>query len=60
MKSVETKNAPEAVGPFSQAITHEGMIYVSGCLGLDPSTRKLVSENVEEQGLFILLTSRFC
>ncbi len=54
MKSVESKEAPEAVGPFSQAIVDNGMVFVSGSLGLDPSSRKLVSENIEEQGSFHL------
>jgi 2-iminobutanoate/2-iminopropanoate deaminase len=43
-----TKRAPAAVGPDSQAIRAGGLLFVSGQLGLDPSTGKLV-EGVEAQ-----------
>ena len=38
MKSIATQNAPAAIGPYSQAIEANGTIYVSGQLGIDPST----------------------
>jgi 2-iminobutanoate/2-iminopropanoate deaminase len=47
-KVIATKNAPAAVGPYSQAIRAGGLLFVSGQLGLDPSTGKLV-EGVEAQ-----------
>ena len=37
MKKFNTKNAPAAIGPYSQAIEHEGIIYVSGQLPIDPA-----------------------
>eukprot|EP00244_Chara_vulgaris_P010714 TRINITY_DN5010_c0_g2_i1.p1 TRINITY_DN5010_c0_g2~~TRINITY_DN5010_c0_g2_i1.p1 ORF type:complete len:258 (+),score=51.87 TRINITY_DN5010_c0_g2_i1:258-1031(+) len=46
---VSTPNAPAALGPYSQAIKANGMLYVSGCLGLDPATMKFPSEDVSEQ-----------
>ena len=38
MKSIATQNAPAAIGPSSQAIEANGTVYVSGQLGIDPST----------------------
>jgi 2-iminobutanoate/2-iminopropanoate deaminase len=38
MKIIHTDNAPHAVGPYSQAITYNGLLFLSGQLGLDPST----------------------
>jgi 2-iminobutanoate/2-iminopropanoate deaminase len=47
-KVIATKSAPAAVGPYSQAIRAGGLVFVSGQLGLDPATGKLV-EGVEAQ-----------
>ena len=47
--TVYTKNAPEAVGPYSQAVTVNGLVYTSGQIALDPATGKLVGENIREQ-----------
>ena len=41
---IHTENAPAAVGPYSQAIAANGMIFVSGQLPLDPKTMKFVSD----------------
>ena len=38
MKAIATQNAPAAIGPYSQAIEVNGTVYVSGQLGIDPST----------------------
>ena len=43
---VHSDNAPAAIGPYSQAIKANGMIYLSGCLGMDPATKKLVEGGV--------------
>ena len=49
MERIYTENAPEAVGPYSQAVTLNGMVYTSGQIALDPATGKLVGENIREQ-----------
>jgi len=36
MKIITTKNAPQAIGPYSQAVEANGMIYTSGQIGLTP------------------------
>ena len=49
MKVIETKNAPAAIGPFSQAIEANGTVYVSGQLPLDPATMAFPSDDVKDQ-----------
>ena len=48
-KIIQTDKAPAAVGPYSQAVVHNGTVYVSGQLPLVPGTKKFVSDSVEEQ-----------
>ena len=45
---IQSKNAPAAIGPYSQAIMAGGLLYTSGQLGLDPETGTL-PESIEEQ-----------
>ena len=49
MKKIFTENAPAAVGPYSQAIEVNGMLYTSGQIPLDPATGTIVGGNVTEQ-----------
>ena len=46
---VQTDAAPAAIGPYSQAIKANGMLFLSGQIPLDPATGKLVAGGVEEQ-----------
>jgi 2-iminobutanoate/2-iminopropanoate deaminase len=46
---VHTDKAPKAIGPYSQAICTDTMIFTAGQLGLDPATGELVKGLVEEQ-----------
>lgn len=46
---IATTNAPEAIGPYSQAVKVNGFLYISGQLGLDPKTGKFPAEDVEAQ-----------
>ncbi|ATS00202.1 RidA family protein [Porphyromonas gingivalis] len=48
-KVINTKNAPAAIGPYSQAILMSNMLYASGQLGLDPATGNFVPGGVTEQ-----------
>ncbi len=48
MKTIQTDNAPKAVGPYSQAIETEQFIYCSGQIGIDPKTGSLV-DGIENQ-----------
>ena len=46
---IATANAPAAIGPYSQAVVHNGIAYVSGQIPLDPETGQLVTMSIEEQ-----------
>ncbi len=46
---IHTENAPAAVGPYSQGIVVNGMVYTSGQIALDPKTGKIVGTTIEEQ-----------
>ena len=46
---VATKDAPPAIGPYSQAIRAGGFIFASGQIALDPATGKLVEGDVKAQ-----------
>ncbi|XP_068668419.1 reactive Intermediate Deaminase A, chloroplastic [Aristolochia californica] len=48
-EAVQTEKAPAALGPYSQAIKANNLLFVSGVLGLVPETGKFVSDSVEEQ-----------
>lgn len=47
-EAIATKNAPAAIGPYSQAIKTDSLIYCSGQLPIDPATGKM-PEGVKEQ-----------
>ena len=48
-EAIQTDSAPKALGPYSQAVRHGSMLFVSGQLGLDPVTNHLVSDDIESQ-----------
>src|SRR5690606_39201735 len=48
-KVISSNNAPAAIGPYSQAIEANGMIFLSGVLPIDPATGLLVEGGVKEQ-----------
>ena len=49
MKQISTDKAPAAIGPYSQAISHGGLIFVSGQLPIDPATGLFPEGGVEAQ-----------
>ena len=49
MKKIHTEKAPAAVGPYSQAVVINGLIYTSGQIALDPVSGTLVGTTIEEQ-----------
>src|SRR5262245_8641818 len=48
-RPVSTPSAPGAIGPYSQAIVHAGLVYCSGQVALDPATKELAPGGIEEQ-----------
>jgi len=49
MKQINTEKAPAAIGPYSQAIEANNMVFVSGQLPIDPSTGNFVEGGAPEQ-----------
>ena len=47
--AIATKDAPAAIGPYSQAIRSGDMLFASGQIGLDPTTGQLVPGGIAEQ-----------
>ena len=50
-KVISTPNAPAALGPYSQAIEVNGMVFLSGQLPVDPATGEFVPGGIKEQTL---------
>jgi 2-iminobutanoate/2-iminopropanoate deaminase len=48
-QAVSTSGAPAAIGPYSQGIAVDGLVFCSGQVGLDPATGELVDGGVEAQ-----------
>ena len=48
-KTVQTTNAPAAIGPYSQAIVCGGLVFTSGQIPLDPATGNVVGTDIREQ-----------
>jgi 2-iminobutanoate/2-iminopropanoate deaminase len=46
---IQTPNAPQAIGPYSQAIRAGGLIFVSGQVPIDPKTGQFVAGGIAEQ-----------
>ena len=53
-KVVATEEAPKAIGPYSQAIVHNGLAYLSGQIPLDPATGQLVEGDIAIQTARVL------
>lgn len=48
-KIIKTANAPAAIGPYSQAVEMNGMLFISGQIAIDPATGKLVEGDITVQ-----------
>ncbi len=48
-KTVQTQNAPAAIGPYSQAMICGNMVFTSGQIPLDPATGTIVGDNIRDQ-----------
>ena len=46
---IATKDGPQAIGPYSQAIRANGFVFVSGQVAIDPSTQQIISGDVAAQ-----------
>lgn len=53
-KAVTSDKAPAAIGPYSQAITVNGMVYTSGVIPVDPETKQVDGTTIETQAARVL------
>ncbi len=54
MQTIHTEKAPSAIGPYSQAVKTNGLVFTSGQIALDPQTGALVAGGIDAQ------TKRVC
>lgn len=54
MEKININNAPAPVGPYSQAIKHNGLLFVSGQIPLDPITGTLVESGIEDEATQVM------
>lgn len=53
-KIISTKKAPQAIGPYSQAVEANGMLFISGQVPIDPETGAVVEGGIKEQTVQVL------
>ena len=49
MEKIYTKNAPDAIGPYSQAIKANGLVFTSGQIAIDPASGEVEATTIEAQ-----------
>ena len=49
MEKVYTKNAPDAIGPYSQAVKANGLVFTSGQIAINPATGNVEAQGIEVQ-----------
>lgn len=54
MKKIHTEKASAAIGPYSQAVVHNGVLYTSGQVPLDPVTGEIVGSDIQSQANQVL------
>ena len=59
MKAINSTKAPGAIGPYSQAVDLDGLIFISGQLPIDQNTRKFAESTIEEQAKQSLENMKF-
>ena len=53
-KIISTKNAPQAIGPYSQAVQYDNLLFVSGQIPIEPETGKIMIGSIKEQANKVL------
>ena len=53
-KIVYTKNAPDPVGPYSQAILTNNTLFISGQVALDPNNGEMINSSIEEETIQVM------
>lgn len=49
MEKIYTKNAPDAIGPYSQAVKANGLVFTSGQIAINPATGNVEATTIEAQ-----------
>ena len=58
LKPVHTDDAPQAIGPYSQAVVSDGWVFCSGQIPLDPATMELLDGDIADQTDLVLKNLR--
>ncbi len=53
-KIISTEKAPKAIGPYSQAVVLNGVVYCSGQIPLDPNSMEIVGKTAKEQAVQVM------
>ena len=53
-KIIETNNAPAPIGPYSQAVMANGVLYTSGQIAINPQTGELVNSSIEDETKMVM------
>ncbi|MBN1501135.1 MAG: RidA family protein [Spirochaetes bacterium] len=54
IKYINTKNAPAAIGPYTQAVKHGNLVFTSGQISIDPATGNFIEGSIEIQTIQVL------
>lgn len=54
-QAVSTENAPAAIGPYAQAIKIQGLIFTSGQIPVDPTTKQIAGESIQDQARQVMV-----
>ena len=49
IKKIYTEKAPQAVGPYSQAVVYNGLVYTSGQIAINPETNSIEADDIKGQ-----------
>ena len=55
MITVHTNKAPAAIGPYSQAIINQGLVYTSGQIAINPETSNIEATTIEDQARQVMI-----
>ena len=58
METVQTKDAPAAIGPYAQAVVANGLVFCSGQIPINPRTGEIETASAAEQAMQVLLNLR--
>ncbi|MEJ5172248.1 MAG: RidA family protein [Hydrogenothermaceae bacterium] len=54
MQIIQTEKAPQAIGPYSQAVKYENLVFISGQIAIDPQTNQFIGGDVKQQTVRVL------